>query len=112
MNQTRTPANVEINGATIRHLRVHNGFGVTALARELGCSPAYVSRMESGRAKRVSPAMFAKLRAALAVIDPRVLMAKPGPRLDLTLGLTPAQVDRLAEMLRPSADSPAQARAG
>jgi transcriptional regulator with XRE-family HTH domain len=77
MNQIRTPANVAINAATVRHLRIMNGLGVTALAKELDCSPAYVSRMESGRAKRVSPAMFAKLRTTLAVTDPRVLMANP-----------------------------------
>ena len=80
VNQIRTPANVAINGATLRHLRILNGLGVTALANELECSPAYVSRMESGRAKRVSPAMFAKLRTTLAVTDPRVLMANPDLR--------------------------------
>ena len=77
MNQPRTSASVPINGATVRHLRVMNGHGVTGLARELGCTPAYVSRIESGRAKRVSPSMFAKLRTVLAVTDPRVLMAFP-----------------------------------
>lgn len=77
MNQTRTPANVAVNAATVRHLRIVNGLGVTALAKELGCSPAYVSRIESGRARRVSPAMFLKLRRALAVQDPRVLMSNP-----------------------------------
>ncbi|MGH2618599.1 MAG: helix-turn-helix domain-containing protein [Thermomicrobiales bacterium] len=81
MNQTRTPANVAINGATVRHLRIMSGLGVTALAEELGCTPPYVSRIESGRAKRVSPAMFAKLRSALAVTDPRVLMADPDDEL-------------------------------
>lgn len=77
MNQNRTPANVAVNAATVRHLRIMSGLGVTALAQKLGCSPAYVSRIESGRAKRVSPAMFLKLRLTLSVQDPRVLMANP-----------------------------------
>lgn len=81
MNQSRTPSNVAINGATVRHLRIFNGHGVTSFARELGCSPAYISRIESGRAKRVSPSMFSRLRVALAVTDPRVLMARPDDEL-------------------------------
>lgn len=75
MNHARTPASVPINGAAVRHLRIMCGHGVTGLAREVGCTPPYISRIESGRARRVSPAMFAKLRAVLAVTDPRVLMA-------------------------------------
>lgn len=76
MTQTRSSTNVAINGPVIRYLRTMNGHSGVDLARDLDCSPAYVSRMESGRAPRVSPAMFAKLRIALAVTDPRVLMAE------------------------------------
>ena len=75
MNQTRTSTNVPINGAVVRHLRIMNGHRGVDLAAILDCSPAYVGQMESGRASRVSSAMFAKLRNALGVTDPRVLMA-------------------------------------
>ncbi len=77
MNIPRVGASVPINGPAVRHLRTFTGLTVTGLAREVGVSPAYISRIESCKARGVSPAVFAALRTALAVTDARVIMADP-----------------------------------
>lgn len=76
MNKERG-ASIAINGPAVRHIRTFTGLTGAALAREVGVTPTYISQIETGKAKRVSPTVFAALRAALAVGDVRVLMATP-----------------------------------
>lgn len=74
MSRTDT---VTVNAAALRHIRRITGVGVTALAREVGVTPSYVSNIEAGRRRAVSPALFRALCDALRIEDVRVLMAQP-----------------------------------
>lgn len=56
-------------GAWFREVRERRGYTLRRLAREVGCSPTYVSVIERGADIPPAPAMQARLAAALG-IDP------------------------------------------
>lgn len=72
---SRSSGNVRINPAALRHIRRVTGVGVTQLASEVRVSPSYISNLEASRRDAVSPAVFARLCAALRITDRRALMA-------------------------------------
>lgn len=64
---------VPINGPVLRELRIRSGIGVSALAKEAGIGRPYLTKLELGHSKRVSPEVFASLMQALRITDQRVL---------------------------------------
>lgn len=68
---------VEINGAALRHVRMLTGISASALAREMGVTPTYISLLETGARKRCSAEVFSKLNTQLRISDQRTLMACP-----------------------------------
>ena len=75
MNQTKTT--VEVNGPAIRTIRERSGMAVLDLAGAVGVERAYITKIELGHSRRVSPRVFNALIAALAVSDRRALLANP-----------------------------------
>lgn len=66
MPDTRTSVNVAVNGAAIRKRRVEElGENLRTFAARVPISLTYLSDIELGRRARVSPRVFADLRAAL-----------------------------------------------
>lgn len=116
---SRSSANIAINSAALRRIRQLTGLGVTDLARAAGLTPSYLSNLEAGRRRAVSPQVFASLCEALQITDRRALMASPQsnaaeseplrPRpewaefihrlVDQAPPLSPAQINRLAILL-------------
>lgn len=72
-----TSTNIEINGFAVRELRKRNGDSVQELADALGVQRAYVTKIELGHSRRVSPRVFNRLLTALAVTDRRALLNNP-----------------------------------
>lgn len=77
MSNPRSAASIHINGPAIRALRMAKGVGVSPFAVRLGCHRSYLSNIEIGTYRRVSPEMFAKLVAALALEDDRAIRLHP-----------------------------------
>jgi transcriptional regulator with XRE-family HTH domain len=77
VSNPRSAASIDINGPAVRALRMAKGVGITPFAARLGCHRSYVSGIEVGNAARVSPEMFAKLVAALALEDDRAIRLHP-----------------------------------
>lgn len=79
MNQTRTsPPTVEIDGEAVRRYRIYTaGLTVAGLAEQCGVSERYIYMIESGHRRCVGPAVFRKLREALQIEDPNVLLTQP-----------------------------------
>lgn len=73
----KTGTTVEINGYTVRHLRVREGLGVSDLAEAVGVKRPYIAKIELGHSIRVSPRVFNEIMRVLAVKDRRVLLANP-----------------------------------
>lgn len=72
-----TPTTVEINGFALRCIRVLSGIGVRQLAEQIGKDRTYIAHIEAGRCKRVSPAAYNDILAALHIEDRRVLLSSP-----------------------------------
>ncbi|MGW8565706.1 helix-turn-helix domain-containing protein [Isoptericola sp. NPDC055881] len=72
-----TPTTIEVNGPAIREIRLRSGLGVSQLADAVGVKRPYVAKIELGHSRRVSPAVFNRLIAALSVQDRRAIMANP-----------------------------------
>lgn len=64
---------VPINGAALREIRIRTGIAVADLAKEIGVGRSYVTKIELGHSKRVSPEVFRALMTALDIRDQRVL---------------------------------------
>lgn len=74
--QYRLPTTaVPINGAALRELRIRTGVSVADLAVEIGVTRAYLTKIELGHSKRVSPTVFNALLSALRIADRRALLA-------------------------------------
>lgn len=72
------PAGVEINGAKVRILRKLSGQSMADLAQRCEVTPGYVSHIETGRRKRVSPTKFVLICDALGIpADERASMQTP-----------------------------------
>lgn len=78
MKQTRTgPPTVEIDGEAVRRYRIYTaGLTVAGLAEQCGVSERYIYMIESGH-RRVGPPVFKRLREALQIEDPNVLLTQP-----------------------------------
>lgn len=68
---------IEIHGPALREIRVRSGISVMALAKEVGIQRPYVSKIELGHSRRVSPEVFNGFIRALGITDRRCIMANP-----------------------------------
>ncbi|MCZ7413099.1 helix-turn-helix domain-containing protein [Streptomyces sp. WMMC897] len=68
-------ATFQVCGARVRSLRMDAGMEIADLAREVGITPSYLSRIEVGTATgRMRPARYVRLRAALKTTDSKILI--------------------------------------
>lgn len=72
-----TSTTVEINGFALRHIRKNAGIEVAELAERIGVQRPYITKIELGHSRRVSPKVFNALLSALVVDDRRALLANP-----------------------------------
>lgn len=73
------PSGVEVDGNALRELRKQLGYTITDLAPRVPMSIGYLSQIERGRRKAVSPPKFKELTAALGIsATPEKI--KPRPR--------------------------------
>lgn len=74
---TRSPL-VVVHGPVIRHLRRRTtDHTVITLSNAVGLTFSHLAKIERGEVRTVRPEVLAALAFALAVRDPRVLMAQP-----------------------------------
>lgn len=66
---------VPINGAALREIRKRSGVSVADLAKEIGVSRPYVTKIEVGHSRRVSPEVYARLLKALDIRTYGALLA-------------------------------------
>ena len=91
-------------GARIRELREARGLTLTAMAADLGVSPAYLSAMEHGKRSRPTPGLVRQICLYFGIIwdEADALMAlasRSRPRVVVdTAGLSPAATE-LANLL-------------
>lgn len=67
---------VAINGSALRELRKRTGVSVAELAKEIGVGRPYITKIELGHSKRVSPEVFDALLRALCITDRRTLLGQ------------------------------------
>jgi transcriptional regulator with XRE-family HTH domain len=82
-------------GETLRTLRVAQEMGLRETAREVGISPAYLSRIERGKEHPPQPAVIKELARVLAA-DPDVLFrlsASTDPDITLMLKDRPTMLE-------------------
>jgi transcriptional regulator with XRE-family HTH domain len=81
--QARTfpPAGIYIDGPKIRELRKERCIELADFARMIGRSRVYLTRIEIGDAKRVSPTTLARIGEALELTtgERRSLIKRPDP---------------------------------
>lgn len=70
-------ANVAVDGQALRRHRKLAGLSVTGLAEQVGCTPAYISILETRRERNCSPELFARIADALGVEDRSTLLREP-----------------------------------
>lgn len=108
-------------GEWLRETRQRRGYSLRRLAREVGCSPTYVSVIERGAYVPPAPAMQARLAAALGIdpgemrrranegrIDPELreqMLGHPHQEqlidlLRVTRGLSETQVEEIVSYIR------------
>lgn len=66
---------VEVDGAKLRELRKVRGENLRMFAARAGITVQYLSQIELGVRRRVSPPTFVKICDALGVADRQVMMA-------------------------------------
>lgn len=71
---TRTAA-VEVHGFALRVIREGRGRKVADLAEALGVDRSYITHIENGSKRRVSPEFYAGLLRELVIEDYRALLA-------------------------------------
>lgn len=62
-------ASPEIDGARLRELRKISGMSVTDAAKKIGIATAYLSQIERGDRRTVSPATFGRICDAMGIED-------------------------------------------
>lgn len=62
-----------VNGSAIRRLRMQAGLETSDLAKRAGISRRYLTHLENGTRRRMRPARYAALRAALNATDQELL---------------------------------------
>lgn len=73
-----TPARtraVEVHGPALRVIREARGRKVADLAEKLDVDRSYITHLENGSKRRVSPEFYAQLCAELLIEDQRALLA-------------------------------------
>lgn len=68
-------ASVEIDGDELRRMRKEAGLTATQLARRIGISLTYLSKIERGERRTVPPARYITICDALGVTDRATLHA-------------------------------------
>jgi transcriptional regulator with XRE-family HTH domain len=66
---------VEVHGFALRMIREARGRKVSDLAEALGVDRSYITHLENGSKRRVSPEFYAGLLQELVVTDYRALLA-------------------------------------
>ncbi|GAC1374246.1 MAG: hypothetical protein NVSMB4_01520 [Acidimicrobiales bacterium] len=79
MTQTTPPERtvVAVHGPAIRAIRNFHGIRTDDFATTLGVTRAYVTKLELGYSRHVSPALYRKILTALSVKDWKALLADP-----------------------------------
>lgn len=67
-------ASPEIDGAALRELRKISGLSVTEAAGKIGIAVAYLSQIERGDRRTVSPATFGRICDVMGVKDRKTLL--------------------------------------
>lgn len=75
MPQRTTRSTVDVHGYALRVIREARGLKVADLAESLGVDRSYITHIENGSKRRVSPEFYASLCAQLLIEDPRALLA-------------------------------------
>lgn len=68
---------MEIHGPALRAIRKLAGVGVVELAEAAGVQRPFIAKLELGHSRRVSPAVFNGIVAALGIEDRRAILANP-----------------------------------
>jgi transcriptional regulator with XRE-family HTH domain len=76
------PKTFEVDGDAIREERMQAGLTQTELARRVGISPRYVSHLENGTRRHMTPEPYIALRTALHATDERLRRTTPRPTED------------------------------
>lgn len=71
------PTTVEVHGPAVRFIRISQGIELADLAAGIDVSRPYLSKIELGHSRRVSPTCYVALCRALGIRDRRVLLANP-----------------------------------
>lgn len=71
---------IEVHGFALREIREIRGRTVADLADSLGVDRSYITHLEVGSKRRVSPELYHALCAELLVRDVRALLAVAPPR--------------------------------
>lgn len=83
---------MEVHGYALREIREAKGRKVADLAESLDVDRSYITHIENGSKRRVSPEFYAALCAQLLIRDRRALLASApirdmaGPSLGQSLG--------------------------
>lgn len=72
-----TATTIEVHGPALREIRVLSGLEVAELAEAVGVKRPYITKIELGHSRRVSPRVYNALIAALGIKDRRALMVNP-----------------------------------
>lgn len=78
---TKTDRAVEIHGFALREIRELRGRKVADLANALGVDRSYITHMENGSKRRISPELYNTLCTELLIKDQRVLLANAPERV-------------------------------
>lgn len=92
---TRTPCarSVQIHGPALRHVREQQGRTIGQLARAVGVSTGFLSRVELGVKRGVGVEVFHLLVQELHLVDPRVLAVNPYAATVIQLTSSPFEQD-------------------
>jgi len=74
---------VEVHGPALRVIREARGRRVSELAEKLNVDRSYITHLENGSKRRVSPEFYAQLCAELLIEDQRALLAVLPAREDV-----------------------------
>lgn len=79
----KTAKGVEVHGYALRIIREARGRRVAEFAESLGVDRSYITHIENGSKRRVSPEFYAGLLRELQVEDYRALLAVAPVRQDV-----------------------------
>lgn len=91
MPPTRTTV-IEVNGPAVREIRTRSGINTASLAEAIDVDRSYLSRLETGARRRVSPTVFTAILRALGIKDRRAILANPHSADVVELPTEPAEL--------------------